>query len=61
MRTARPPSDEMTSSQGACPCLRTLKPLANAIRRPSGDQVGCSSSARLRVSRVRLLPSARIT
>ena len=48
IRTALPPAARITISHGAWPWLRTSKPLAKAIREPSGDQLGCSSSALLR-------------
>ena len=61
IRSALPPAARITISHGAWPWLRTSKPLAKAIREPSGDQLGCSSSALLLVSRRRPLPSAPTT
>jgi hypothetical protein len=61
IRTARPPAAGIVISHGLWPSLDRTKPLAKAILVPSGDHVGCSSSARLVVSRRRPLPSAFTT
>src|SRR6185312_7739439 len=60
-RVAEPPLARMVISQGGWPWPRRSKPLAKASRVPSGDQLGCSSSALLRVKRVKPPPSAPTT
>ena len=48
IRTARPPAARHHHQPRPVALPRRTKPLAKAILVPSGDQVGCSSSARLR-------------